>query len=133
MSYEVGQSATRTKTFTDEDVRLFAQVSGDVNPVHLDDEYAKTTIFGQRVVHGMLTASMLSAILANDFPGPGSIYLGQNIKFTKPVFIGDTVTATVTVTNFRADKRILSLDTVCVNQRGETVLQGDAVILTPEA
>ncbi len=131
MSYEVGQSASRTKTFSDEDVRTFAHLTGDVNPIHLDEDYAKTTTFGQRLVHGMLTASLISAVLANDFPGAGAIYLGQNIKFTKPVFIGDTITATVTVTNFRAEKRILSLETVCINQNGEKVIQGDAVVIAP--
>ncbi|PJF44240.1 MAG: enoyl-CoA hydratase [Phototrophicales bacterium] len=131
MSYEIGQSASRTKTFTDEDVRIFAELCGDTNPIHLDDEYAKQSVFGQRVVHGMLTASLISALLANDFPGPGSIYLSQNLKFTKPVFIGDTITATVTVTGFRPEKRIVSLETICTNQHGEKVIQGDAVILAP--
>jgi 3-hydroxybutyryl-CoA dehydratase len=131
MSYEIGTSASRTKTFTHEDVAGFAQISTDTNPIHLDDAYAQESIFGQRVVHGMLTASLISAVLANDFPGPGTIYLGQNLKFTKPVFIGDTITATVIVTKFREDKGILSVDTVCTNQHGETVISGDAVVKVP--
>jgi 3-hydroxybutyryl-CoA dehydratase len=131
MSYEPGLSASRTKTFTDEDVRTFARISGDDNPIHVDDAYAATTQFGRRIVHGIFTASLISAILANDLPGPGTIYLGQNLKFTKPVFIGDTITATVTVTNYRADRRIVSFDTLCVNQHGEVILKGDAVVMVP--
>lgn len=131
MTYEIGKSVSRTKTFTDSDVRAFAEISTDTNPIHLDDDYAKETMFGKRIVHGMLSASLLSAVLANDFPGPGTIYLGQNIKFAKPVFIGDTITATVTVTNFRENKGILSVDTVCTNQDGDTVISGDAVVKVP--
>lgn len=132
MAFEIGQTATRSKTITDEDVRLFAQVSGDHNPVHLDDEYAKGTMFGQRIAHGMLSVSVISALLGEDFPGAGSIYLGQNIKFVKPVFIGDTITVTATVTKYREDKRILSLDTIVTNQNGDTVVEGDAVLIAPE-
>jgi 3-hydroxybutyryl-CoA dehydratase len=131
MSYEVGQSASRSKTFTDEDVRTFAHVSTDTNPIHLDADYAANTMFGQRIVHGMLTASLISAVLANDFPGPGTIYLGQELKFTKPVLLGDTITATVTVTKFREDKGILTLETVCANQDGDTVIKGEAVVKVP--
>lgn len=129
--YEIGYSVQRSKTFTDKDVRTFAAVSGDVNPLHLDEDYASTTIFGKRVVHGMLTASLASALLANDFPGPGSIYLSQNLKYTKPVFLGDTITLTATVANFRAEKGILTLDTEFRNQDGDTVIQGQAVVKVP--
>lgn len=132
MTYEVGQSATRSKTFTDEDVRLFAQVSGDENPVHLDDAYAATTMFGKRIVHGMLSASVISALLANDFPGPGTIFLGAELKFKKPVFIGDTVTVTATVTKFRDDRGILTLETTCTNQDGDTVITGESVVMVPK-
>lgn len=132
MKYEIGQSASRTKSFTNEDVQAFAKISGDNNPLHLDDDYAATTSFGRRIAHGILTASLISAILANDLPGPGTIYLGQNLKFKKPVFIGDTVTATVTIRETRPDKNILYIDTVCTNQNGQKVIEGDAVVLAPK-
>jgi len=131
MDVHVGQEASRTKRFTDEDVRAFAVISGDTNPVHLDDDYAAGTRFGRRVVHGMLTASLISATLANDLPGEGTIYLGQTLRFTAPVFIGDTITATVEVTAFRADKRIATLATTCINQDGQVVLTGEATALVP--
>jgi acyl dehydratase len=129
--YEVGKSVTRTKTFSEDDVRAFAQISGDNNPVHLDAEYAANTMFERPIVHGMFSASIISALLANDFPGPGTIYLGQNLKFTKPVYYGDTLTATVTVTAFREDKGILNVDTVCTNQNGDVVIKGDATVKVP--
>src|SRR5688500_9560131 len=99
--YEIGQTASRTRTITDADVRAFAQISGDTNPIHLDDSYAAQSKFERRIVHGMLTASLISAILGNDFPGTGSIYLGQDIKFKAPVFIGDTITAAVELIKYR--------------------------------
>ncbi len=131
MKIEIGAKASRTKTFSDDDVRGFARVSGDTNPVHLDDAYAATTRFGQRLVHGMLTASLISAALANDLPGEGTIYIGQSLQFKAPVFIGDTITATVEVTQFRAEKRIATLATTCTNQDGKIVLVGEAVVLAP--
>ena len=129
--YEVGKSVSRVKTFSEDDVHTFARITGDTNPVHLDADYAAQTPFERPIVHGMLSASVISALLANDFPGPGTIYLGQNLKFTKPVYYGDTLTATVTVTSFREDKGILNVDTVCVNQDGDTVIKGDAVVKVP--
>jgi 3-hydroxybutyryl-CoA dehydratase len=131
MTYEIGTSASRTKTFTLEDVRTFAQLTGDLNPVHLDETYAATSVFGQRIVHGMLTAALISAVLANDLPGAGTIYLGQNLKFKKPVFMGDTITATVTITQVRAERKIVTFETVCINQQGETVIEGDATVKAP--
>ncbi|HEX3053958.1 MAG TPA: MaoC family dehydratase [Aggregatilineaceae bacterium] len=128
---EIGATASRTKTFTDEDVRGFAVVSGDENPVHLDENYAASTRFGQRIVHGMLTAGLISATLANDLPGVGTIYMSQTLQFKAPVFIGETITATVTVTKFRADRGIVTLTTVCTNQDGKVVLEGEAVVLAP--
>ena len=86
---KIGQKASVTKTFKDEDVRKFAEVSMDVNPIHLDDEYAKKTVFGQRIVHGILTCGLISAVLANKLPGEGTIYLGQEVRFTSPVLLGD--------------------------------------------
>jgi acyl dehydratase len=105
---------------------------GDYNPVHLDDEYAAQTAFGRRVVHGMLVASQISAALANDLPGRGTIYLGQDLKFKKPVFIGDTVTITLTVTAYRESRRIATIQTLVTNQAGEVVIEGEAVVFVPE-
>jgi 3-hydroxybutyryl-CoA dehydratase len=126
---KIGDAATRTKTFTDEDIRAFAELSGDYNPVHLDDEYAASTRFGRRIAHGMLAASLISATLANDLPGRGTVYLSQSVRFVAPVFPGDAVTAQVTVTKVREDKPIVTLETVCTNQRGEKLIEGEAVVL----
>ena len=124
----VGQKASLTKTFTDEDVRKFAEVSLDVNPLHLDDEYAKTTIFGKRIAHGVLTCGLISAVLANKLPGQGTIYLGQEVRFSAPEYLGDTITAECTVTEKRDDKKIIKLDTVCTNQDGKVVVSGVATV-----
>ncbi len=132
MGFDVGQRASLTRTVGAEDVERFAAATGDVNPVHLDDAYAATTRFGRRIAHGMLGASYLSALLANTFPGPGTIYLKQSLTFTKPVFLGDTVTVTATVTAYRADKNILTLDTVGTNQDGARVFEGEAVVLVAD-
>lgn len=131
MKLDIGMKASRTKTFTDDDVRGFAQISSDTNPVHLDDEYAADTRFGKRLVHGMLTASLLSAALANDLPGEGTIYLSQTLQFKAPVFIGDTITAAVEVIKYREERRIATLATTCTNQDGKVVLEGEAVVLVP--
>lgn len=131
MALQIGDNASRTKTITDEDIRLFAQVSGDTNSVHLDEEFAKTTPFGRRIAHGMLTASLISAILGNDLPGMGTIYMSQEVKFKAPVYIGDIITANVEVTHYREDKRIATLRTTCTNQDGVLVLEGEAVVKAP--
>jgi 3-hydroxybutyryl-CoA dehydratase len=132
MRFKVGDAATRTKTVTDEDIRAFAELSGDRNPVHLDDEYAAGTRFGRRIAHGMLAASLVSATLANELPGRGSVYLSQTLRFVAPVFPGDTVTARVEVTKVREDKPVVTLETVCTNQRGEKLIEGEAVVLLTE-
>ncbi|MBU1662584.1 MAG: MaoC family dehydratase [Chloroflexi bacterium] len=126
---KIGDSASSTKTFTDSDVRTFAEISGDKNPIHLDEEYAARTRFGRRLVHGILTSGMISALLGMQLPGPGSIYIKQTLNFQAPVYIGDTITATVTVAKIRADKPIITLDTVCKNQDGTVVIDGEAVLL----
>ncbi len=131
MSLTIGDKASRTRTITDEDVRLFAQVSGDDNSVHLDEDYAASTIFKRRIAHGMLTTSVISAILGNDLPGLGTIYLSQSVRFKVPVFIGDTITATVELTNYREDKRIATFSTTVVNGDGVLVLEGEAVVIAP--
>jgi acyl dehydratase len=128
---KIGDCASRSKIFSDDDVRQFAEVSGDKNPLHLDDDYAAQTRFKRRLVHGMLTAGLVSAVLGTELPGEGSIYLRQTINFRAPVFIGEEITATVSVSAIRADKPIVTLETICKNQRGETVLDGEAVLLVP--
>ena len=130
--FQVGDSASMTKTFTDEDVRTFAEISGDKNPIHLDDEFATQTRFKKRLVHGILTSGMISALLGMELPGPGSIYMQQTLNFRAPVFIGDTITATVTVTKVRQDKPILTLATECKNQENTVVIDGEAVLLAPK-
>src|SRR5512139_194437 len=129
-SLQPGDKASRTITITDEMIRAFATLTGDHNPVHLDDAYAAGTRFGRRIAHGMLAVGLISATLANDLPGPGSVYLSQTLQFKAPVFPGDTVTATVEVKSVRPDKPIVTLSTICTKQDGTIVLEGEAAILT---
>ena len=129
MTFSVGDTAEITKTIEQSDIDAFANVTGDHNPVHVDEEFAKTTRFGKRIAHGMLTASLISAVLANKLPGEGSVYLGQTLQFVAPVFPGDEVTARVTVKEIREDKPIIKLETICMNQRGEIVIRGEATVL----
>lgn len=129
MKFSVGDSAEITKRIEQSDVDAFADVTGDHNPVHVDEEFAKTTRFGGRIAHGMLTASLISAVLANKLPGEGSVYLGQTLKFVAPVFPGDEITARVTIKEIREDKPIVKLETICVNQRNEVVIRGEATVL----
>ena len=133
MNLEIGQSASRTQRILAEDVESYARISGDTNPVHLDEAYAATTVFGRRIAHGMFTSGFISAILGNDLPGPGTIYLSQELKFKAPVFIGDTITATVEVIKYRPDRRIATFRTTCSNQDGKLVLEGEAVVIAPAA
>ena len=128
MMLSIGDSAEITKTIEQSDIDAFARVTGDHNPVHVDEEFAKTTRFGQRIAHGMLTASLISAVLANKLPGEGSVYLGQTLQFVAPVFPGDEITARVTVKEIREDKPIVKLETICMNQRGEIVVRGEATV-----
>lgn len=129
MKFKTGDTASLSKTISEADVQAFADVTGDHNPVHLDEEFAKSTHFGRRIAHGMLSASLISSAIANKLPGPGSIYLSQTLKFVAPVYLGDTVTARISVTAIREDKPILSLETICENQRGEVVVKGEATVL----
>ena len=131
MQIEVGASASRSQTFTEADVRAFSQLTQDENPIHLDEAYAAETRFGARLVHGMLTASLISATIANDLPGEGTIYMSQSLQFKAPVFIGDTITATVEVTQYREARHIATLQTTCINQDGAVVIEGEAVVLVP--
>ena len=132
MKFSVGDSAEITKTIEQADIDAFANVTGDHNPVHVDEEFAKTTRFGRRIAHGMLTASLISAVLANKLPGEGSVYLGQTLQFVAPVFPGDEITARVTVKEIREDKPILRLETICMNQRDEIVIRGEATVLAAD-
>ena len=132
MKFNVGDSAEITKTIEQADIDAFAEVTGDHNPVHVDEAFAQQTRFGRRIAHGMLTASLISSVLANHLPGAGSVYLGQTLQFVAPVFAGDEVTARVTVTEVRESRPIVKLETVCVNQRGETVIRGEATVLVSD-
>ena len=128
----VGDGASFTKTLTEADVVLYAGLTGDLNPLHVDDRAAAESRFGRRVVHGLLTAGLISAVLGTRLPGPGSIYLKQTVSFRRPVFIGDTITATAEVTEVIEGKRRVRLYTVCTNQAGDVVLEGEALVLVPE-
>ena len=125
---QVGDAAEMAKTVTESDIALFAGVTGDFNPVHVDAVAAEKSVFGGRIAHGILSAGFISAVLAMRLPGAGSIYLSQSLRFTKPVRIGDTVTARVEVVEVVATKRRVRLATTCRNQNGETVVEGEAVV-----
>jgi 3-hydroxybutyryl-CoA dehydratase len=129
MKFKPGDTAEVTKTITQEDIEKFAELSGDRNAIHLDKDYAKGTRFRACIAHGILTSSLISNVIGNHLPGLGSIYLGQNLKFVAPVFAGDTITARATVISIREDKPIVTLETVCTNQRGEVVIKGEAAVL----
>ena len=129
----VGESASRSKTITETDVYLFAGITGDLNPAHVNEQTASLTPFGGRIAHGILSAGLISAVLGMQFPGPGTIYMGQELKFTAPVHIGDTITATGTVTELLLDKNIAKIETVCTNQDGTVVVKGMATVMPPKA
>ncbi len=127
---EEGQSASFSKTITDADIVLFAAVSGDTNPVHLDAEFAAGTMFKERIAHGMLSASLISTVLGTKLPGPGAIYMSQTLKFKAPVKIGDTVTATGTVSAVNREKRRATIACVCT-VGGKAVIEGEAMVMVP--
>ncbi len=127
----VGDSASITRTTTQQDIDLFAVISGDVNPAHMDKAYAETDMFHKIIAHGMLGAGLISSVLGTKLPGPGTIYLGQDLRFLRPVSIGDTITATLTVTEKHAEKGDLVLDCRCTNQKGEVVISGTAHVRAP--
>ena len=130
--FNVGQTASLTRTITAEDVEMFAKATGDTNPIHLDEAFAATTRFKHRLAHGMLVASYISWLCGTQFPGQGSIYMSQDLQFLRPVYLGDTVEVIVTVLKYREDKQILTLDTSIFNQRGEKVIGGEAVALVAD-
>lgn len=126
--FKVGMEAAASKTFNGKDVKLFSEISGDINPLHLDEDYASKSIFGKRIIHGFLYSSLISAVIANQLPGPGSIYLNQELNFTKPVFWGDTVTAKVKIIEIRKEKQVLILETTCFKENDKIVVSGQAVV-----
>lgn len=126
---KLGMTASFAKTITEADLVMFAGVSGDNNAMHVNEEFAATTPFGGRIAHGMLTASVISAAIANKLPGPGTVYLGQNLRFKAPVRPGQTVHATVTVTEINSERRRVRLSTVC-RVGGIVVIDGDALVMT---
>ena len=126
----VGQSASFAKTVTEADIVLFAGVSGDTNPVHLDQEFAAKTMFKGRIAHGMLSAGFISTVLGTKLPGPGCIYISQTLKFKAPVKIGDTVVAKVELTELVAEKKRATFKTTC-SVGGTVVIEGEAVTMVP--
>ena len=126
----VGLTASFGKTITEADIVLFAAVTGDTNPMHLNADYAKTSVFGERIAHGMLAAGLITKVLGTQLPGPGTIYMSQTLKFRAPVRIGETVTATVEVLALHPEKHRATLRTVCA-VRGKPVLEGEALVSVP--
>ena len=128
--YKVGDAAEMTKVFSEEDVFLFAGITGDRNPVHISKEFSAKTRFGERIVHGLLTAGLISAVIGMKLPGPGCLYLSQTLSFLAPVKIGDEITARAEIVEVISEKR-LRFKTQCINQRKEVVLEGEAIIVPP--
>lgn len=128
---KIGDKASIAKTITEGDVYLFAGITGDQNPAHINEEVAKNTIFKGRIAHGMLSAGLISAVLGMQLPGPGTIYMGQDLKFTAPVRFGDTITAQVEVIEIVKEK-IVKLKTTCTNQEGAFVVEGTAIVMPPK-
>jgi 3-hydroxybutyryl-CoA dehydratase len=129
MDLKKGDAFSKSKLITDELVRSFAEVSGDFNPIHLDEEFAQNTRFGRRIAHGMLSGALISAVLGYEFKERKIVYLSQTMRFVAPVFIGDTITATATVVRIREDKPIVALETICTNQDGNEVVTGEAAVM----
>lgn len=129
---KVGDIAEFAKTVTETDVYLYAGITGDFNPAHVNEAYAKNTFFKTRIAHGMLTAGFISAILANQLPGPGTIYLKQELNFLAPVHMGDTITGRVEVLELIAERNRVRLKTSCTNQDGVMVLDGEALVSPPK-
>lgn len=132
MKFKVGDSASYSQTIGEAHITQFIGAVGDTNPLHVDAEFARRSRFGQRIAQGILVAGLISTTIGTKLPGVGAIYLGQSLRFLRPTYIGDTITATVTVKAIREDKPILTLETVCTNQRGEQVISGEATVLYEE-
>lgn len=129
MDINVGDVFSTERKISDELIRKFAELSGDYNPIHLDEEFAKSTRFGRRIAHGMLSGAFISSVLGHEFKERKIVYLSQTMKFIAPVFIDDMITTSATVTRIREDKPIITLETVCKNQNGELTLTGEAAIM----
>jgi 3-hydroxybutyryl-CoA dehydratase len=129
---KVGDSVSFTKTVSETDIYLYAGITGDFNPAHVNETYARTTFFKTRIAHGMLTAGFISNVLGNQLPGPGTIYLKQELRFLAPVRIGDTITARAEVIEMLLEKNHLRLHTTCTNQEGTIVLDGEAIVSPPK-
>ena len=129
MDIKIGDHFQVTREVTDGLIRQFAELSGDHNPIHLDDDFAKRTRFGRRIAHGMLSGAFISAVLGNEFKQRKIVYLSQTLKFTAPTYIGDTITTTATVTSIREDKGIVVLRTECKNQSGEVTVTGESAVM----
>jgi len=125
-SFTIGEEATLTKTIADEEIKTFARISGDNNPIHVNEDYARGTMFGGRIAHGMLVAGLISAVLGNKLPGPGSIYMNQELRFLAPVRPGESITARAQVTEWDEAKGRVKLLTEVTNQKGEVVISGEA-------
>lgn len=130
---KVGDAAEFSKTVSESDIYQYAGVTGDFNPAHIDAVYAAGTFFKKRIAHGMLSAGFISAVIGTRLPGTGTIYVGQQLKFLAPVYVGDTITARVTVAAINAEKNRVTLKTTCSNQEGTVVLDGEAVVSPPKA
>ena len=128
----IGDTAKFSKTVSESDIYLYAGITGDFNPVHLNEDYAKNTFFKTRIAHGMLSAGFISTVIGNELPGTGSIYVKQDLRFLAPVRIGDTITARVEVIEIMDGKNRVRLKTVCVNQEGTQVLDGEAIVSPPK-
>jgi acyl dehydratase len=126
LKLRAGQSARRTKTVTEADLRLFAEITGDYNPLHFSDDFAKRTRFGRRVAQGGIAAGLLNALVAMDLPGPGTVFMSQSLHYRRPVYVGDTLTATVEVVALKADKPVCQLAFAVTNQHGQAVLDAEA-------
>lgn len=130
--YKVGDLAEMTKMISEADISMFAEITGDKNPLHTSKEFAAKTKFGELIAHGMMTAGLISAVLGMQLPGPGTIYLSQTLKFLAPVKIGDEITARVEIVEVISERR-LRLQTQCLNQRAEVVLDGEAIVVPPSS
>lgn len=130
---KVGDTARFSKTISESDVYLFAGITGDLNPAHVNEDYAKDTFFKTRIAHGMLSASFISTVVGTMLPGPGTVYMRQEVSFLAPVKFGDTVTAIVEVVEIIADKKRVRLKTYCINQENTTVVDGEALVSPPRA
>lgn len=131
-NYKVGNKCSDQRQITKDLIRKFSEITGDNNPIHSDEEYAKTTMFGGLIAPGILVAGLISGVLGDKFPGPGTIYVSQNLKFLKPVKVNDCITAEVEIIDINTEKDRLILKTRCYNQKGIDVIVGDAVVIPPK-